>query len=103
MKKIIPILLALILISSSFSITVHIVGITQKENGKYEGIIANLTVLMKKGSGNIFVSTSPLTKVDTQASARLARDVACQVLDFNCSNYDFYYIIKSNSPIVGGP
>ena len=58
---------------------------------------------MKKGSGNVFVSTSPLTKVDTQASARVARDVACQTLDFNCSNYDFYYIIKSNSPIVGGP
>ncbi len=98
---VISLILALV-ISTSFSVTMHIVGVSEI-NGKYYGVLANLTVIKKPGHGNVFISTNPLTKVDTQASARLARDIACETLNVDCSNYDFYYLINSESPLVGGP
>lgn len=101
-KSLIFILLALVVLGSSFSVSLKIVGVSEK-NGKYIGVVANLTVIKKPGSGRVFISTDPLAKVDTQASARLAHDVACEILNANCSRYDFYYIISSDTPLIGGP
>ncbi len=103
MRKVIPLLLVIILIGTSFSITsLKIVGVSEQD-GKYVGVVANLTVIKKPGTGKVFISTDPLAKVDTQASARLAHDVACDILEKDCSKYDFYYIISSDTPLVGGP
>ncbi len=103
MKGIIPVVLFVLIFASSFSLTsMYIVGVSEK-NGTYVGVTANLTVIKKPGSGKVFISTNPLAKVDTQASARLAHDVACEILNFDCSKYDFYYIISSNTPLIGGP
>ncbi len=103
-KKLTFALLIAILISTSFSIkrTIYVVGVSEGKNG-YEGILANLTVEVKEGSGRVFSYTMPLTKIDTQASARIAKEVSCEILNLNCSKYDFYYIIKAPSPIIGGP
>ncbi|MCK4428777.1 MAG: hypothetical protein KAU95_00255, partial [Candidatus Aenigmarchaeota archaeon] len=57
----------------------------------------------KEGNGHVYVDTWPLTKIDTQASARIAKRVACDILYLDCSNYDFFYTIRSDAQTVGGP
>ncbi len=88
--------------ASAFQVHTKILGVMQTGDGE-EGITADLYVTVVNGTGKVFISTIPLTKIDTQASARLAKEVACETLNMECSNYDFYYEIYSESPIVGGP
>lgn len=68
-----------------------------------EGVLTELLVYTTKGSGYVFVDTYPFTQVDMQGSARLAAIVACDVLGLNYQDYDFYYVLKVDTPIVGGP
>ncbi|MBD3312741.1 hypothetical protein GF352_04795 [archaeon] len=79
-----------------------LVGVMETPDG-FEGVLANLTVSMAPGSGKVWVDTMPLTKVETQVSARMARDVACELLSVNCSSIDFYYLMRSDYIMVGGP
>jgi len=85
---------------SNFAHT-KILGVT--EGNESTGVIADLTVEVKTGSGRVFIDTLPLTKLDTQASARLAKEVACITLDVDCSGLDFLYVIRSDFVIIGGP
>ena len=80
-----------------------IIGIRELGDNQYSGVIADLTVEVRPGEGHVFMDTIPLTKIDTQASARLAREVACQTLSIDCSNLDFFYIIRSSYVMIGGP
>ncbi len=64
---------------------------------------ADLDLYIERGEGRVFISTFPLTEIDTQISFRMAKEHACDFLDADCDNYDFYYIVESDSPIVGGP
>ena len=82
--------------------TIYLPAVQETEYG-YEGALATLTVNIKEGEGHVYVDTWPLTKIDTQASARMAKQVACDILNLDCSNYDFFYIIRSEAQIVGGP
>lgn len=75
----------------------------ESENGSYEGIPADLYLEIKKGNGRVFLETYPLTKMDTQISTRFAKEIACNYLDVSCDNHDFFYTIKSDSVIIGGP
>lgn len=75
----------------------------QQENGNMSGSIANLHLEITPGRGRVFVDTFPLAKLDTQVSTRLAKEIACRYLDINCDSYDFFYTIRSNSPIIAGP
>ncbi|RLG22199.1 hypothetical protein DRN72_02670 [Methanosarcinales archaeon] len=68
-----------------------------------EGVLTELLVYTTKGNGYVFVDTYPFTQVDMQGSARLAAIVACDVLGLNYQDYDFYYVLKVDTPIVGGP
>lgn len=79
-----------------------LLGVTGDESG-YVGISADLTVETRPGSGRVFMDTLPLTKLDTQASARLAKEVACTTLDVDCSETDFFYTIRSDYSMIGGP
>lgn len=81
---------------------IALLAVKESKDG-YEGSIANMHLEVKKGKGRIFIDTFPLTKVDTQMSARFARDTACKFLDLDCSIYDFFYTIRSESNIIGGP
>ncbi len=74
-----------------------------ENNGNYTGSIADLYLDIKQGAGRVFIETYPVTKLDTQFSTRFAKEIACKYLDKDCSSYDFFYTIKSNSAIVGGP
>ena len=72
-------------------------------SGGYEGSIADLYLDIQPGSGRVFLDTFPLTKIDTQMSTRFAKEIACAHLNKDCNNYDFFYTITANSPIIGGP
>lgn len=74
-----------------------------EENGTLKGSVADLYVEIKPGSGHVFMETFPLTKLDTQISTRFAKNIACNELNVDCSKYDFFYVIRANAPIVGGP
>lgn len=107
MRKLITILILLTLFSFSYakilgSAHTRIVGVRETEQGT-QGMTADLYVEIHEGKGRVFVDTMPLTEIDTQASARLAQEVACEILDANCSGYDFFFIIRSQFSMVGGP
>ncbi len=67
------------------------------------GGTAELHLDIREGSGRIFIETMPLMKVDTQISIRFAQEFACNFLDVDCDQYDFYYTIRAESNVVGGP
>ncbi|MEA3430779.1 MAG: S16 family serine protease [Nanoarchaeota archaeon] len=67
------------------------------------GSTANLNLKITEGTGRVFIDTQPLTKLDTLISTRFANSIACDFLDKDCSDYDFFYTIKAKSAIVGGP
>lgn len=79
----------------------HLLAVQEGEISK--GSIADLYLDIRPGSGRVFIETFPITKMDTQISTRYAKDIACDFIDENCDNYDFFYTIKANSPIIGGP
>jgi len=83
--------------------TGHITLLTVAEDETGTGGTADLSLTVKPGSGAIFIDSFPLTKVDTQSSVRYANQVACDILDEDCSRYDFFYTIRANSAVVGGP
>ena len=91
------------------SVSVYAPAVAQTENG-YVGVIATITVsIQNNGSGRVFVDTLPLTQVDMQGSARLAVKVAGTLVrndercDVNPDNYDYYFVVRTDSPIIGGP
>jgi uncharacterized protein len=104
MRKIVFLFIAMMLFSVAFafSTTTKIVGVRETPEGM-EGVVAYLFTEVKNGTGKVFVDTLPLTEVDTQAGARLAKEVACEILQYNCSSLDFFYVIRSNFTMIGGP
>lgn len=67
------------------------------------GSEADLFLEIEEGSGRVFIETFPITKMDTQISTRFAKEIACSYLEMDCSRYDFFYTIKGESGIIGGP
>lgn len=59
--------------------------------------------LLDNGQERVILDTFPLSKLTTQISMRFAQQIACKEFDVDCSNYDFFYTIKSIQGIVGGP
>jgi len=91
------------------NITVYAPAVAQTSSG-YIGVISTITVtIQNNGSGRVFVDTLPLTQIDMQGSARLAVKVASSIVenDNNCnispSNYDYFFVVRTDSPIIGGP
>jgi len=106
MKPLILTLITLILVSSAYAgnmTMIHLVGADKIGENVTQGVVLNLYVEMKEGNGRVFVDTFPLTKMDTQASARMAKEVACNAMSLDCSKYDFFYILSSDYPSLGGP
>lgn len=104
MKKAVLFALILLIIPVALAKTAHMPLLAVKETKQgIEGSIANLYLDIAPGTGRVFIETFPLTKFDTQISTRFAKEVVCDYLDINCKNYDFFYTIRADSPIVGGP
>ncbi|NMC60613.1 MAG: ATP-dependent protease, partial [Candidatus Methanofastidiosa archaeon] len=84
------------------SITIKVPAVKRADSG-LEGAVFDATVLVKPGSGRVFVDTWPLSELDTQASCRFASEVATDILKVSHSKYDFFYTIRADSPVIGGP
>ncbi|MBW3014189.1 hypothetical protein KY335_03005 [Candidatus Woesearchaeota archaeon] len=78
-----------------------LLAVEEGPNGT-RGNLADLYLKKVEGTGNVYVATSPLTRIDTQISARYAKDVACETIDHDCIS-DFLYTIKAKSNLIGGP
>lgn len=82
----------------------HLTLLAVKEAGNVlDGSTADLYLEIKSGSGRVFMETFPLSKLDTQISTRFAKEIACDFVDFDCDDYDFFYTIRSETSIIGGP
>ncbi len=91
------------------NVTVYAPAVAETDNG-YVGVISTITVtIQSNGSGRVFVDTLPLTQIDMQGSARLSVKVAKALVknDDRCEidpdSYDFFFVVRTNSPIIGGP
>jgi len=82
--------------------SMQLLAVQETEDG-FIGSLAELTLEIIPGKGRILLETQPLTKIDTQVSTRIAKEISCKYLDLDCSNLDFIYTIKSSSSIIGGP
>lgn len=67
------------------------------------GATAQVHLEIRPGTGRIFLDSFPLTRIDTQGSTRYANQIACDLLQEDCSRYDFLYTIRADSAIIGGP
>lgn len=84
--------------------SMKLLATSERLDGSIYGSIAELHLEIKEGgSGRVFLDTTPVTKLDTQLSTRFARDIACDFLEINCKNLDFFYTIRAGSSIIGGP
>lgn len=81
----------------------HITLLTVIEGEEDKGGVADLYLTVRPGNGAIYLDSFPLTRIDTQSSIRYANQIACDFLDYDCTQYDFFYTIRANSAIVGGP
>lgn len=75
----------------------------QKTPQGFQGVLSYITVVTQEGNGHIYIDTWPLAEVDIQGSARLAVQVACEVVNQDWKTYDFFITVRSDSPIIGGP
>jgi len=87
------------------TVTVYAPAVARTSEG-LTGVVSVITVTVQNGtgcSGKVFVETSPLTQIDMQGSARLAVMVAGSLTGIDTSNYDFFFVVKTPAPIIGGP
>jgi len=77
-------------------------AVYQADSG-YAGSLTNITVFVTEGWGDVYVSTSSLTQEDFQGAATAAARVVSKLLNVDFSRYNFYFKVKSDSVIVGGP
>ena len=106
-KIIITLLLSILLFSPSLlsqskNYNLKLLAVQETSTG-YEGSDADLYLELKPGTGNVFLNTFPITKMDTQISTRFAKELACKHYKLNCDQYDFLYTIRAQSNIIGGP
>ena len=98
--------LAILLATPALAQQGHLTLLTVAESDELatpQGGTADLYLDIRPGTGQIFIESSPLTKLDTQSSTRYANRVACAYAEADCSRSDFFYTIRANSPVVGGP
>jgi len=82
---------------------IKILAVSEGPDGTLSGSVASLKLELVPGTGRIFIETYPLTKIDTQISARIAKEIACKFVDADCRKHDFIYTIRSGGPTIGGP
>lgn len=104
MKKLLVLLVLLFTLNLAYASTSQITLLTvgEVDNESFGGT-ANLQLEIRPGTGRVFIDSFPLTQLDTQISTRFGKEVACDFLDVDCSNHDFFYTIRATSALVGGP
>ena len=93
MKKIIisGLFMILVVLPMAYAQNGHmkLLAVSDTQNGEVGGI-ADLYLEISPGTGRVFLETFPLTRLDTQISTRLAKEIACDYANVDCSKYDFY-------------
>ena len=90
LKIIITVLILLLIPSLTLAQKqIKLLSVEETPDGN-QGGVANLYLRTVAGAGNIYSDTFPLTKLDTQISARFARDIACDFIEKECNDLDFY-------------
>ncbi|MBN2566565.1 hypothetical protein JXB02_00595 [Candidatus Woesearchaeota archaeon] len=82
--------------------SMKLLAVSETDDG-LRGAQASLSLQIRPGSGKVFIDSFPLTKLDTQMSTRFAMQFACNALGINCRKYDFFYTIRAEAPLIGGP
>lgn len=77
-------------------------AVYQTDSG-YAGSVTNITVFVTEGWGDVYVSTYSLTAEDFQGAATAAVRVVTKLLNLDFSKYNYYFRVKSEAVIVGGP
>ena len=103
MKKIIILALVILLLPNVIAKTGHLNLLAVTEEEHLTGSIADLYLTIEPGQGRVYLDTFPLTQIDTQMSTRMAKQIACEFLEKDCNNKDFFYTIRAKSAIIGGP
>ena len=67
------------------------------------GVVTNVSVDVKPGSGRVFVDIYPFFSIETQQSSRSAVASATDLAKEARTAHDFYYEIRANAEIVDGP
>ncbi len=96
------ILIAAMPVSYARSGQLPLLAVSQTQKG-YVGSLAQLHLEVSPGTGRVFIDTFPLTRLDTQVSTRFANQIACRQTNVNCQLYDFFYTIRADTSIIGGP
>ncbi|MCD6559750.1 MAG: ATP-dependent protease [Palaeococcus sp.] len=78
-------------------------AVSKTSSGELIGVATTFSITVAPGSGHVYVETWPLTEVDMQASARLAAQIAGEVLGVDMSKYDVYIQVRADAPTIGGP
>lgn len=69
-----------------------------------QGVLSKITLAVAyPGSGRVFFSALPYTEVETQGAARLAAYIASLIAKVEFSKYDYYVLVESSVPLIGGP
>ncbi len=98
----ITLLLLLVPLANAKQGSIKLLAVAENE-GKIQGSMADLDLEIADGKGRVFIESFPLSQLDTQITTRFANQIACHYLDADCSKYDFFYTIKTDSATVGGP
>lgn len=89
---------------NEFSNTIPLLAVNELENGETRGgSLINLTLTTKPGTGQIFIDLSNVKEIDTQISIINSQEIACNLFELKCSNYDFYYNFEGESFVLKGP
>ena len=110
MKKLLVVVLVLFACSGVVSAaqvisgqSITLLSVAETSSGTYVGGTADLFLELRPGDGSVFIDSYPLTKIDTQVATRIANEIACEFSAVDCTQFDFFYTIRANSPIIGGP
>lgn len=103
MKRIVFLLICLVLAPQSVGQeTGHIILLAVSDATSL-GSVADLYLTTNDGTGGVYIETSPLTRLDTQLSTRFAQQIGCDFVDKDCTTTDFFYTVRSDATIIGGP
>ncbi|MDI3474262.1 MAG: uncharacterized protein PWR30_585 [Candidatus Woesearchaeota archaeon] len=84
------------------SYSIPLLAVSETDSG-LKGSVAELQLQIMPGSGRVFIDSYPFNEMDLQVSTRYAKDLACKFSDVDCSRLDFFYTIRANASIIGGP
>ncbi|RDD52653.1 hypothetical protein BA065_00005 [Nanoarchaeota archaeon NZ13-N] len=83
--------------------TNHTVFPTVAVTSNGEGVLEYGVLKIMPGNGKVYLGINPFVEADTQYSIETAKRYVCNLLNVDCSKYDFTVDILSNATLVGGP